>query len=46
MMRRDRQLGFENIRTWSSHERVNLVKIEDLKNPGRGPGARVGKRGF
>ena len=34
MMRRDRQLSFENIRTWSSHERVNLVKIEDLKTPG------------
>ena len=37
MMRRDRQLSFENIRTWSSHERVNLVKIEDLKTPGVDP---------
>ena len=30
-MRRDLQLSFEGIRTWSSRERVNLVKIEDLR---------------
>lgn len=36
-MRRDMQLSFEGIRTWSSRERVNLVKIEDLKTPGIDP---------
>lgn len=37
MMRRDMQLDFGAIRTWSSRERVNLVKIEDLKTPGVDP---------
>ena len=36
-MRRDEQLDFSGIRTWSARERVNIVKIEDLKNPGVDP---------
>ena len=36
-MRRDEQLDFSGIRTWSACERVNIVKIEDLKNPGVDP---------
>ena len=36
-MRRDEQLDFSGIRTWSSRDRVNIVKIEDLKNPGIDP---------
>lgn len=36
-MRRDMQLSFEGIRTWSATERVNLVKVEDLKNPDLDP---------
>lgn len=36
-MRRDEQLDFSGIRTWSARERVNIVKIEDLKTPGVDP---------
>lgn len=36
-MRRDEQLDFSGIRTWSARDRVNIVKIEDLKNPGADP---------
>ena len=36
-MRRDEQLDFSGIRTWSACERVNIVKIEDLKTPGVDP---------
>ena len=36
-MRRDMQLSFASVHTYSSHERVNLVKIEDLKTPGMDP---------
>ncbi len=36
-MRRDEQLDFSGIHTWSSRNRVNIVKIEDLKNPDTDP---------
>lgn len=36
-MRRDEQLDFSGIRTWSARDRVNIVKIEDLKMPGAEP---------
>ncbi len=32
-MRRDEQLDFSGIRTWSARERTNIVKIEDLFTP-------------
>ena len=34
-MRNTKQLSFENIRTYSAEDRINLVRIDNLKRPGK-----------
>ena len=45
-MRNTMKLSFENIRTYSSEDRINLVRIDNLKRPGQYVPAEWGNEDF
>ncbi len=46
MSRRDKQLDFSNIKTYSAQKRINLVRIDNLKRPGQYTPAQWGSEDF
>ena len=46
MSRREKQLDFSNIKTYSADERINLVRIDNLKRPGQHTPAQWGSQDF